>query len=119
MKGNSKVLSGSGKSLYVIQHEGLEIQGDGESGVIDTGIVVTEFAEAGLYIVSDDTTGDAGIISVINTAGTLSAIKTAGPTVITIAKDTASSVNAYIETGVLKVQNLTGGDIDITVKPYV
>jgi hypothetical protein len=117
-KTHARVLNGTGESVFVIEHEGIEVKGATEAGVIDTGVVVTDFAGVGNYIVSDDTTGDGGTISVIETAGTLSTVKLSGPAVITVTKDTASSVNVYIEDGVLKVQNLTGGAIDLTVKPF-
>tara|TARA_R110000744_G_scaffold275082_1_gene388052 strand:+ start:10567 stop:10926 length:360 start_codon:yes stop_codon:yes gene_type:complete len=119
MKINSRALSSTGKSIEVIQHEGISVKGDSAVDMADTDVVSTEFADAGLYVVTDETTGDSGIVAVINTAGTLSAVKLAGPTVLTIAVDTASSVNAYILAGVLAVQNLTGGVITVNVKAYV
>jgi hypothetical protein len=118
-KTNSKALDGSGKSLYAVQHEGLEIKGDSYEAIADAVVTSTLFSQEGNYIVKDTTNGDSATISIINTAGTLSAVKVNGSVGITITADNASTLNVYVLAGVLAVQNLTGGAIDFTVKPYV
>lgn len=119
MKHHSKALSSTGKSLLVVEHEGLEVKGDSYESVANSAVQATEFDGVGNYIVEDTTNEDSGIVALINTAGTKTTTKLAGPTVITATKDTASSINVYFENDVINVQNLTGGAIDITVKPYV
>jgi len=118
-KTNSKALDGSGKSLYEVQHEGLEVKGDIYEAVADAVVTSTLFNQEGLYLVKDDTNGDSATISIINTAGTLSAIKVGGSVGVTISVDNATTLNVYVLAGVLAVQNLTTGTIDFTVKPYV
>lgn len=118
-KTNSRALGSSGKSLFVAQHEGLEVKGDISLAVADDAVITTEFTEAGIYIVSDDTTENTAIISVINTAGTLSTVSTAAPTAIGVTQGVDAKMNVYIAGGFITVENKMGGDIDITVKPYV
>lgn len=118
-KTNSKALGGSGKSLYEIQHEGLEVRGDIYSSIADAVVTSTLFSQEGTYLVKDTTNGDSATISIINTAGTLSAVKVNGSTGVTITADNATTLNIYVLAGVLAVQNLTGGAIDFTVKSYV
>tara|TARA_R110002126_G_scaffold57442_1_gene152192 strand:+ start:4125 stop:4484 length:360 start_codon:yes stop_codon:yes gene_type:complete len=119
MKLNSKALSSSGKSELEIQHEAISVKGDSFVAMADTDVDSSEFAKAGLYVVTDETTEDSSIIAVINTAGTLSAVKLSGPASLTIAVGTALKLNVYILAGVLAVQNLTGGVITVNVKAYV
>jgi hypothetical protein len=119
MKINSKALDGSGKSIEEIQHEGLSVKGDVYSNVADTVITSTLFSEEGLYLVKNSTDSDSAVVSIINSGGTLSAVKVSGSDDITIAVGTAAKVNVYVLAGVLAVQNLTGGAIDITIKAYV
>lgn len=118
-KTNSRVIGSAGESLYAIQHEGLEMGGNGYEAVVDTTVTSTPFSEEGLYLVKDTTNNDSAIISIINTAGTLSAIKVSGSTGITITADNAATLNVYVLAGVVAVQNLTTGTIDFTVKAYV
>ncbi len=119
MKVNSKVLDGTGKSLLVVQHEGMEVKGDKYAAIADTVVTSTLFGASGLYLVEDTANEDAAVVAIINTAGTLSAVKVAGSANITITADNASTVNAYVLADVLAVQNLTGDAIDFTVKPYI
>jgi len=118
-KTHAKAYDGTGESAFVVQHEAIEVVGKKSLGLADAGVVASKFDGAGLYIVEDATTGDAAVISAIKTAGTLSVDKVAGPTVITTTKDTASSVNVYVEGGFITGQNLTGGSIDLVIKPFV
>lgn len=75
--------------------------------------------KTGLLLVEDNTNDNGGVVSLHNNGGTATPTKQAGAAAITIAKDTASSVNVYVEDGVVKVQNLTGGAIDLTLKGYL
>ena len=118
-KTNSRVIGDAGESIYVIQHEGLEVGGNRYAAIDDAVVTSTSFTEEGMYLVKDTTNNDSAVISVINTGGTLSAIKVAGSTGITITADNAATLNVYILAGVVAVQNLTGGAIDFTVKAYV
>lgn len=118
-KTNSRALDGSGKSLFSVQHEGLEVKGDSYEAIADAVVTSTLFSEEGMYLIKDTTNEDSAIVSIINTAGTLSAIKVGGSVGITITADNASTLNVYVLADVLAVQNLTGGAIDFTIKPYV
>lgn len=89
-------------------------------GVVDTGVVVTTIdATAGLVIVSDLTTTDTAIFAIKDVAGTVSTQLLVTQANFTAAKAGAGTINVYIETGVVKVQNLSGGTIDINVKAIV
>lgn len=118
-KTNSKVIGSEGQSNFVIEHEGLEVTGDVYSDVVDTTVTSTPFTDEGLYLVKDTTNDDSAVISIINTGGTLSAIKVSGSTGITITADNAATLNVYVLAGVVAVQNLTTGTIDFTVKAIV
>ncbi len=118
-KTNSRVIDSSGKSNYVVEHEGLEIKGDGYEDVVDTTVTSTPFDAEGLYLVKDTTNDDSAVISIINTGGTLSAIKVAGSAGVTITEDNATTLNVYVLAGVVAVQNLTTGTINFTVKAIV
>lgn len=118
-KTNSKALDGTGKSLYEIQHEGVSVKGDLLAATADAAVVSTVYNQEGLYLVKNETDEDSAVVSVINTGGTLSAIKVGGSAGVTITADNATTLNVYVLAGVLAVQNLTGGAIDVTVKPYV
>ena len=116
---NSKALSSSGKSVLEVQHEGISVKGDISLELDDTQVFTTDFDSVGMYIITTETVGDGGLFSVIKTAGTLSTSDISTPAIITMVKDTASSLNIYIEDGVVKVQNLTGEAPDVTIKPYI
>lgn len=118
MKTNAKVLDGTGKSLIQIQHLGVELKGEKIVALADSADIVTLLALPGLYIATDETNDNSAVISVINTAGTLTTGTIATPTGIGPTKDVASKMNVYIEGGVITVQNNTGGPIDATVKVY-
>jgi len=119
MRTHGKAIDSTGKDLIVIEHEGLEVKGDDYAAVIDTTVTSTPFSNEGLYLVKDTTNEDSAVISIINTAGTLSAIKVAGSTNVTITADNATTLNVYVLAGVVAVQNLTTGTIDFTVKAIV
>lgn len=64
----------------------------------------------GLYLfeISDGKTA----LILVNEA---TAIKTDGDATITITEDNASTVNIFVDTGVLKVQNLLAGDLSYEI----
>jgi len=74
-------------------------------------------AKAGTIIVDEGS--NSANINIINTADTVTTVKENGPALFTITKDTAASINVYIENGVVNVQNLTGAEITVTVKAVV
>jgi hypothetical protein len=117
-KTNERVIGSSGKSLFSVQHEGLEVNGDTVEAVADAAVISTEFSTEGTYLIKDNTNEDSATVSIINTSGTLSAVKVNGSVGITITADNAATLNVYVLAGVLAVQNLTGGAIDFTVKSY-
>lgn len=119
MKSNSRALDGSGKSVLEVQHQGLSVGGDSYVSVMDAVVTSTLFSDEGLYLVKDTTNDDSAVVSIINTAGTLSAVKVSGSAGVTITADNASTLNVYILAGVVAVQNLTDGAIDFTIKAIV
>lgn len=113
---NSRALDGSGKSIFEVQHVGISVKGDQYEAIADAVVTSTLFSEEGNYLVKDTTNGDSATVSIINTGGTLSAVKVNGSAGITITADNALTLNVYVLAGVLAVQNLTGGAIDFIVK---
>lgn len=75
-------------------------------------------ATTGILLVEDTTNGNSAVVSVHNAAGTPTLTKVNGVAGIAVAKDTATSINVYIEDGVIKVQNSTGAELDIVIKAY-
>ena len=118
-KTNSKVIGSAGESNYVVEHEGLEIKGNGYTGIADAVVTSTPFTDEGLYLVKDTTNNSSAVIAVIVESGVFSTIKIGGSTDITITADTADSMNVYILGGVVAVQNLMGVEIGFTVKAIV
>lgn len=90
-----------------------------QATLADAAVAVSELdTTTGIVLVEDTTNGDSAVISVHNAGGTPALGKVAGVAGIAVAKDTASSVNVYIEDGVIKVQNSTGAEIDVVLKAY-
>jgi hypothetical protein len=116
---NSVALDQTGNSMFEVQHAGISVKGYQYETVSDAVVTSTPFDQEGNYLVKDTTNGDSATVSIINTGGTLSAVKVNGSTGITITADNASTLNVYVLAGVLAVQNLTGGAIDFTIKPFV
>lgn len=82
------------------------------SGVYDTGIE----SLTGFLTVEDSTNGDSAIATVHLNGDTLTIASVAGSSSITATKDTASSVNVYVESGSIQIQNLSGASAVITAK---
>jgi hypothetical protein len=118
-KTHAKALDGTGESVFVVEHEGIEVKGASYEALADASVTSTLYSQEGQYLVKDTVNGDSATISIINTGGTLSAVKVNGSTGITITADNALTLNVYVLAGVLAVQNLTGGAIDVVIKPYV
>jgi len=90
----------------------------GKTGTLaDDGVLTTEFAKTGLYLVSagDNST----IVAVVDTAGTLGTELLAVNTNFTVAVDTDAKANVYIAGGFVTVQNKLGTEEDVTVKAYL
>jgi len=84
--------------------------------MIDTEVVETVFDQEGLYLVTDSTNENSAFIKCHLNAGSPVLTKDSGATSITVAKDTAASLNVYFENDVLNIQNLTGGTITVAVR---
>lgn len=120
MKYHSVVKSGTGISKAVIEHDSIEVLGVTELAVADAGILTTEIGEnAGVVIVKDETTTDSAIFAIVDTAGTVATELIVTNASFNAAKDNASTINCYVEGGVVKVQNNSGGAVDLTVKAFV
>lgn len=83
-----------------------------DAGVLDTGI--SDFTgHFNIDLGSDSAIIPCTIASDAEVLGTK-----IGAAVITTTKDTASSVNVYVEDGNIKIQNLTGGSVDVTARLF-
>jgi hypothetical protein len=118
-KTHAKNLDQTGRSAFVVEHEVVETKGNVSGTLADAGVFDAGPASTGVVTVEETVNGNSGTFDVINTAGTLSTVKRNGPVLFTHTKDTAASINVYVENGNLQVQNLTGADINVTVKSYV
>lgn len=100
---------------------GIEESGAPFLQVADAGVVATPVdARTGTIAISDDTTTDSDVFKIVDTAGTLTTEQLGTPNVaFNNTKDNASTINVYFETGVVNIQNLSGGIVDLTVKFYV
>lgn len=90
-----------------------------DATLADEGVLTTALAiKTGLVTVSDETNEKSAVFTVHNAGGTVTVTKLNGDAALTKTKDTASSVNLYVEDGVFKVQNLTGAEANVIVKNY-
>lgn len=80
--------------------------------VLETGYLTANIPNGLLYLV-DASGGQTGLYALENSAVITTAIYT--NTNISGAKDTASKLNIYVETGEIKIQNLSPGPIDVTL----
>jgi len=119
MKSNELVRTDGARATEV-QSEMIISKGVTET-LEDAGVLTTIIEELeALVFVVDSTNTKSSIFTIHNVSGTGTSTKLVGEAVFTATKDTASSVNVYYDAtaGAVQIQNLTGGDADITVKAY-
>lgn len=80
----------------------------------DAAIADTGAAISGVWIVESG--DDSAVLASSSDGGTVSVSKIAGSASISVAKDTASSINVYVEGGTIQIQNTTGADATISAK---
>lgn len=106
----------AGESLVELESNSLKLAKPLKYTIAAAGVSTSNIGDtAGIVILNDSANGDSALIGIINTGATVSAIKIGGSTGITITKDNASTINAYIEGGVLKVQNSTASEVTVEV----
>ena len=82
------------------------------AAIIDTGVG----SAVGHLVIENLTANNSGVAAVFNTSGVATIAGFNGATGVTVAKDTASSLNVYVESGTIRIQNLTGGEIRARVQ---
>jgi len=80
-----------------------------DAAVIDT----TVSSAVGHISIENETANTSGIAAVYMIAGAITIADLSGGAGVSIAKDTANSVNVYVEGGTIQVQNLTGGEASV------
>ena len=109
---NKKVLSVIGGEV-IMSHED-------QAGVIpavtiaDSAVVDLGAFYSGVWVV--EITDESAILTstISGASGTIDRV--AGSAVISDTKDTASSINVYVESDTIQIQNLTGADVIISAK---
>lgn len=105
---------------YQIQAQSTETVGTIVEAVADTAVVVTDIdATAGIVIVKDETTTDSATFGIKDIDGTVTLEQILVNANFDLAKDNGGTINVYVESGVINIQNLSGGAVDIRVKAFV
>lgn len=119
----TEVLSTSGESAYKITEPQLKLGSVSTTGLADAGIFETELNPTiGFVFVKDGTTTGTAVFLIKDIAGTVTTELIGTNAAFKAAKDNASTINVYIESdggspakNVIKVQNNSGGALDISV----
>ncbi len=109
---NKRVLSVIGGEV-IMSHED-------QAGVIpavaiaDAGVVDLGAFYSGVWVV--EVTDESAILASTEDGGSGSIDKLAGSASVATTKDTASSINVYVESDTIQIQNLTGAEVIISAK---
>ena len=109
---NKRVLSVIGGEV-IMSHED-------QAGVIpavtiaDSAVVDLGAFYSGVWVV--EVTDESAILASTEDGGSGSIDKLAGSASVSTTKDTASSINVYVESDTIQIQNLTGADVIISAK---
>lgn len=118
--GHYKVKDQTGTREYQEDVQSVNAIGSSSAAVADAGVVVTSIdATAGVLIVKDETTTDTATFLIVDTGGTVAPQLLGTQANFTIAEDNAGTINVYVDTGVINIQNNSGGIVDISYKAFV
>ena len=116
---NQKTIGQSGYQIKEFDAVGLDVTGlkktVADSGVLESNASIV----AGTVTVIDSTNSESIQYSVNTVSSTVTfTVVSAANSAFNGAKDNASTINVYYEDDQIKVQNLSGGDVDIVLKIY-
>jgi len=117
--GNYKTVGQVGDSVFDPGSEGVTGKGSSSLALADAAVFTTAIDDnAGMLVVRDKTTTDSTVFLIVDTGGTVATQQLGTNANFNIAKDNAGTINVYVETGVVKIQNNSGGVVDIGVMLY-
>ena len=107
----------SGANVFEVNAESISALGVLSESLADAAVFETEISEnAGIITVIDETNEDSAVFVLKSVAGTIDTELISTNANITATEDNSGTINAYASGGVVVVQNLSGGAIDLRVK---
>lgn len=118
---HTKALDASGAEALVPQTQAVSMEGqkEAELAVDGTFIVIAGKYGTGRLVVTDETNSESAVFSLHQASGVPVTAKSYGSAAINATKDNASTINVYVESGEVVVQNKLAASADINVKAYI
>jgi hypothetical protein len=115
----TKSLGQTGDEYAIVEAIGASMRGETIS--LETTIIGTPQIQTGTgnLVVTNVTAENSAVISLHLAAGVPVVSKLYGAASITITKDNASTINVYVDAGVIKIQNNLATTAEINVKSYI
>ena len=116
---HTKFIDASGAEALVAQTEAISMEGQKETMAVDGVSIIIASQGTGQLVVTDETNSQSAVFNLHQLAGVPVIAKAYGSAAINAAKDNATTVNVYVEAGVVYVQNKTVAEASVNVKAYI